>query len=81
MRLWILKPIEVDKNGNPWEGSYDVACGFVVRAYSEEDARSISSRNRGDEGNDAWLDSERTSCNQLLENGMSGLILQDFKAG
>ncbi len=75
--LWILRPNR-DAENDLWQPWYDKSFGFVVRAETEEDARAIASESAGDEGADAWLKPEYSSCDSLENDGDSGLVMQDF---
>jgi len=81
MKLWILKP----KPHVDWP-NYDAYFGHVVRAETEEEAREFCLC--GDEGVygaepgcNPWLDSTKTTCQELTQNGASGVVLSDFNAG
>ena len=73
-RLWVLKRIE----SRP---VYDCSDGFVIRAVDAAEARLMASKKAGDEGPDAWLSSDRSSCDELLQSGQAEVILIDFHAG
>lgn len=92
-KLWILRPRQsLDPR---W--TYDCAFGFVVRAATEADARTIAQQGGGDEigprydsesnrlasldSFPAWLDSEHSTCVELPTDGEAGEIMQDFNAG
>ena len=75
MKLFLLRA----KRGHPtWEPWYDKAFGFVVRATDENEARLLASDNAGDEGQDAWIDANASTCVELTADGPSEMILQDF---
>ena len=78
MKLWLLKPID-DRHG-PWDPWYDKAFGFVVRASSPAGARAIAADNACNEGPEAWLDPDFSTCRELRSEGPGGLILRDFSA-
>jgi len=93
MKLYILEPSQKLKKGdNPWNPWYDKAFGFVIRAETEEKARKIAHENAGDENRGAflekeiaktkspWLDKKYSTCNELLADGESELIIRDFNA-
>ena len=87
MKLWKLTPNGGDKAEGAWSPWYDKAFGFVVRAEDENEARVIADSNAGAEnetwGTDKvhpWLDPRQSTCEELLPDGPSGLILQDFHA-
>ena len=78
MRLFLLQAIEGCEDFQPW---YDKAFGHVVRAGNEEEARQFAAGACGNEGREAWLDNEKTSCEPLTANGGdAGVVLTDFKA-
>lgn len=80
MKLWILEPI-TKGNGSAWEPWYDKAFGMIVRAETEDAARSIANNNGGDENRDGrtpWLDNKQSSCVELSSDGPEEMILQDF---
>jgi hypothetical protein len=76
-RLWLLRRNTELK----WAPVYDCNDGFVIRAETEADARKIASEQRGDEGSEVWLSSEKSTCDELLQSGDVGVVLQDFHAG
>lgn len=76
MKLWILRPIE-GQEATYWEPWYDKCFGAVVRARSEDEARSLL--NPGDEGARAWLDKTASSCVELLPEGEVGLVIEDLR--
>ena len=48
MKLWLVRPIETDDDGDdPWEPWYDKAFGFVIRAESDQKAREIANEKWG----------------------------------
>lgn len=73
MKLWILER----KGGARW----DEAHGHVVRAATEEDARSLASKFRGSEGESVWLNADASTCIELTVTGMPEHIMLDFRAG
>jgi hypothetical protein len=72
MRLWRI---------SHEEGGYDVACGFVVRAATEERARQIASENARDEGREVWRSPARSKCEEIAQDGDEEIVLRDFNAG
>lgn len=72
MKLWLLS------RGSK---SVDEAYGFVVRAKTEADARLIAAENCGDEGHNVWLQTKKSTCEQLSARGDREMILRDFNAG
>jgi len=77
MKLWLLRPIEGVEDWTPW---YDKAFGHVVRAEDETEARELAAREQGNEGEDAWLNSKKSTCVELNTDGEAGHIIQDFAA-
>ena len=93
MRLWLLRPQEGLTDGdNPWDPWYDKAFGFVVRAETEEEARSLAHIKAGDENRgefsgakisyttEPWKDAKYSSCFELLPEGAAGVVMQDFRS-
>lgn len=84
MKLWLLSPAEnLDRENDPWyHNPYDAFHGFVIRAETEEEARSLAFV--GDEermfGN-PWINPEYTTCIELLPEGEAGIVLSDYNAG
>lgn len=73
MRLWLL----ISKR----ESDYDTACGFVVRAETEQFAREFAAGDCGDEREDTWLSPEFSSCEVLADEGKPGVVLRDYRGG
>lgn len=73
-KLYLVKKIE---EWSPW---YDSVNGFVIRAVSEGQARSIASSKSAGEGSFAWLDPSKTSCEELLTDGEVEVVICDFSA-
>lgn len=93
MMLWLLRPKEdLPEDDNPWDPWFDKVFGFVIRADSEMEARVIANGNAGDENYERfsvekasntttpWLESKYSTCEQLNQDGQSGMILRDFCA-
>jgi len=81
MKLWILKPIDPDNA--PWDPWYDKAFGFVVRAETEADARSLAGEQAGTKKSkdlDPWADHGLSTCEELTAEGEAGVVIQDFYA-
>jgi len=74
MKLWILEPVEDSDKWMPW---YDKAFGFIVRAECEEDARAIAANDHRDEGKEAWLSNESSTCQQLTDEGEPEMVMSD----
>lgn len=85
MKLWLLK--------NKSERYWGKAMAFVVRAETEEQARSLASAGHGyealdwdsddedDQGmptNHFWEKPENASCIELLPEGEAGVIIRDL---
>lgn len=62
---------------------YDCAFGFVVRASDPGAARFLVSESKrwGDEGPAVWLDSNKTSCEEIAQEGEPEILIRDFLAG
>lgn len=82
-KLWILRPQDnlIPKN-NPWHPWFDKTFGIVIRASSEDRARTIADETTKYEGlkNHPWLDSKYSSCEELKEEGPEEVIIVDFAA-
>lgn len=50
--------------------------GFVIRANSPEAARKMAAARAYEH---YWTDTAQTSCEELEQDGPSGIVLQDFK--
>lgn len=82
MKLWILKAREdLPKRNDPWNTWHDTACGFVIRAETEADARGLAatSGDTGNEGPSAWTDPTFSTCEELTADGPAGVALCDYK--
>lgn len=63
---------------------WDIANAFVVVAGTEREARQLASREAGDEGASAWLDSATSSVEQIgvaFGETKIGIVCRDFRAG
>lgn len=81
MKLYLLKPIDLEADVSPWRPWYDKAFGFLVRAETELEARTLADGDAGDENRPTlvdgsydyeskliihpWLDPNLTSCLEL----------------
>ena len=95
MKLWILRPkgwyLEEDyrmQDGSPWRSWWDMVHGSVVRAASEEEARSLAPTGDEDRSQyparpspNPWLDPAWTTCIELLPDGDPGEVIEDYHAG
>lgn len=85
MKLWLLRPSkDRPRDSWEWESQYDNACGFVVCAATEEQARQIADKNSGDETSERerpWLDPAMTSCTPLRAGSKAALIIRDYRSG
>lgn len=85
MKLWKLRPrFDLPNNESPWMENhlfgYDTAQGFIIRAETEGRARQMAQERGGEENEnaDAWLDSKYSTCEELLPEGKSEIILSDI---
>ena len=74
MRLFLIKS-RSDNCG------YDCVQGFVVRASNSRNARKKAATKIGNEGPAFWLDTKKSSCRQIQEDGPTEIILEDYRAG
>jgi hypothetical protein len=75
VKLWILRGTV------PTNPPTDVARGFVIRAATEEKARTHATRRCGDEGAEYWLSDKTSSCMELSVEGPAAILLRDFRDG
>jgi hypothetical protein len=52
--------------------------GFVVRAKDEATARRLAAAQPGDEGAEAWLLPQYSTCVELPIDGPDGVIMADY---
>lgn len=74
MKLWHLHRISGTIG-------WDEVDGFVVCASGERAARRLASEEAGDEGAGVWLDSTKSSCEQLSPEPEAAIILRSCNAG
>jgi hypothetical protein len=73
-----MKPYLLKRIGDTdWDG----AAGFVVLAYSADEARSLASEQAWDEGPAVWLSGDLTTCEVLEPTGGARVVLRDQRAG
>lgn len=87
--LWRLQPKNnLKKDDNPWDPWFDKCFGFVIRAKDEKSAREYADANAGEENRGGflgkraitrhpWLDTDYTTCTQLIAEGKEGIIIED----
>jgi len=86
MNIYKLEPIFGEEKEMYW--GYDCYDSFIIRAESEEEARSIAQNNGGDEIYNCvyneisiWTNENITSCEIVNDDGKSGIICSSFNAG
>jgi len=72
MKLYLLERIG--------DTGYDECIGHLIRAESEEIARTIANDNPGDEG-PIWHNKEKVSCEEITMEGSEGILITNFHAG
>ncbi len=85
MKLWHLFE-NLGVAGSPW---YDqkgrrkrfVNRGFVVRADSEAHVRVMAAHCAQDEGAEAWLNPNFSSCDEITQHGSADMLLRDADPG
>jgi hypothetical protein len=78
LSFWLLRPIEPVQQP-PWpDPLVNYAYGFVVRAGSEDEARTVASMEHLDEGAKAWLSPEHSTCEQISATDAPGIIMGDY---
>lgn len=75
-KLFILEAKE-DLEHSPWKSWCDKTFGMVVRAVSAKKAREIAADSHNDEGREAWLNPEFSSCEELKTTGKTEVIISD----
>lgn len=86
MKLWELGPCDDLPEGldHPWYAPYDMVLSFVICAETEIDARVLASQNAGDEGEDVWLSSYTSYCQEYQPPEITSeprVIMRDFNPG
>lgn len=77
--LYILMQAAAANGDQPeWKPWYDKLFKAVVRAETEQQARSLASECAGEEGKSVWLDPAKTSCAPLDHDGEPGVLCVDF---
>lgn len=79
MKLYIIIPTKEEYDS--WIVKYDVTCGLIVSAHSPREARKLAAFQRGDEGEQVWLSTKRSTCKELKANKKAGIVMRDFNAG
>jgi hypothetical protein len=80
MKLYLLskRSGELTRADDLWEFPYDKLSSIMVRAKTPKNARLIASTFCGDEGKDAWLLPKYSSIKCIKDEGLEGVIIQDF---
>ena len=84
MHIYLIsKRKDLDEKDDPWYPWYDKQHRVVVRAENEVEARKLATRNCQDEGENAWLDSKYSKCEQIKTTKLDGraIILRDIRNG
>ena len=76
--LWILQHAN-----SATDTGWDYTSGFVIRAASEYQARTIAQAGTENQTTikDFWTNPEHSTCVPLEPGGVVGIILEDFRAG
>jgi len=74
MKLFILRANEDQAIWDPW---YDKTFGMIVRAADESSARKLAATKPGDEGEQAWLNTKNSTCEELIAEGEETILMQD----
>jgi len=70
------------KDDEKFSRMYDIATWFIVRATSVRQARQFAADSCSDEGENSWLDKDKSTCTVLTpESAGLGIIMRDFRAG
>ena len=84
LKLWLLRPVDWSKNErgrydtdldewNVWDRYY----GFVIQAYTEDEARGFAAREASSEGAEVWINSAKTSCVELKPGTEAGIVISE----
>lgn len=76
--------LEVIRSANRYHIHFTWDCnwGHIIYAENEKQARELAGNNCMGEGTKVWLDSNITSCEELIPTGNNPkIILTDFRAG
>lgn len=76
MKLWILRPRNT--NHPRWRNVYDTLRCVVCSAETEGAARTIATIHHGDEGEDAWMNDDLVSCEELTAGNVQTVHCADF---
>lgn len=79
--FWLVERIEeckVAPNGRQW--NYDCNHGFLIEATSAQEARELAAEQAADEGAEAWLKEEYSTCSPLVPKKYPSIILTAFNA-
>lgn len=75
VKLWLLERLPSEK---VW---YEEMIGMVIAAETAGEARLLAASECGDEGEEAWMNPTRTTCEELIPGSDARVVLTDFKAG
>ena len=82
MNLWLLRPVGgLTENNNPWDPWHNKAFGFIVRANTEDEARSLAHDEAGDENQgltNPWMSAKYSTCVNLTAEGTKEVVMCDF---
>ena len=79
MKLWLIRPVTGEDEIGIWSPWYDKAFGFVIRAETEKEARTLA-KGKGGANYPAWTSADHSTCVKLTPEGEGGIIMQDFHA-
>ena len=83
INFYLLRPVENLGDDNPWNPWYDKSFGFLIKAENELEARQLADSRGGDENrhaNHPWLDEKYSTCVDLNEVEVTGIIMSDFRS-
>lgn len=75
MKFWILKRLD--------DFDYDQCHSFVICAETEERARKLAEAQETywNDSDKAWLDSEKSSCQELVPSKEEYILFVDYNGG
>ncbi len=83
VKLWLLKPADGlgdSAETNPWVPWYDKAHGYVIRALTEKEARTMAANDSGEAMKRAWLEPKLSKCEPLAGAGEAEIVLMDYRS-
>ena len=81
MKFYIIKKKENLPQENPWDPWYDKCSAMLIRANDIRQARETAAKNAKDEGEDAWLNTNFSTCEEIIKSDEPEVISQEIDFG